>query len=70
VAACPTNNGCIPLETPTDYWDKWFTTYNRLMSQLNQEKPAEYWYQWFDSYSQKLSKQIQERKRQTAGVAL
>jgi len=70
VAACPTNNGCIPLNTSTDYWDTWFVTYNRLLSQLHQSEQPDYWFQWFDAYSQQLSKQLQERKLQTAGVAL
>lgn len=67
-AICPTNGGCIPsLETlprslttqpAVDYWNTWFATYNRLVSQLKTTPAADYWQHWFDTYSHAVSKQL------------
>ena len=66
-AGCPTNLGCIPSltavaqtvkttteNTGTDYWDDWFTTYNRLLKRLKGSKQTQYWERWFEVYSQEL----------------
>ena len=70
-AACPTNEGCMPLATGAaavslaalteqsgDYWDAWFTTYTRLVNRLQKAPQTSYWHHWFDTYSQTL-KQLQ-----------
>lgn len=67
-AVCPTNGGCIPslaivrpslaVQPAGDYWNTWFTTYNRLVSQLKAPPAADYWQHWFDTYSQAVSKQL------------
>jgi Fe-S-cluster-containing dehydrogenase component len=65
VAACPTNHGCIPgltsavnhpsLLKSSDYWERWFATYERLVFGLHDSKRSPYWQNWFDAYSTKLS---------------
>lgn len=79
-ATCPTNDGCVPdvvalncnhpvlANGSTEYWDSWFSTYNRLVAQLHKAKQSGYWYQWFDRYSQAVSQHLSQRKHQTAGV--
>ncbi len=81
-ATCPTNGGCVPNivqgacnhpvlannSNSPDYWDSWFSTYNRLVAQLHKSRQSGYWYRWFDKYSQELAKEISERKCQTVGV--
>ncbi|HEY9624433.1 MAG TPA: 4Fe-4S dicluster domain-containing protein [Crinalium sp.] len=42
-----------------DYWESWFTTYDRMVSRLRTAKRSEYWQQWFDAYAKVLSKQLQ-----------
>ncbi len=63
MAGCPTFNGCTPTvssliksarTTSTNYWDNWFTTYDRLISRLRAKQETQYWRHWFDTYSQKL----------------
>jgi Fe-S-cluster-containing dehydrogenase component len=73
-AACPTYDGCVSTRPIApqfdvvapprsgDYWDRWFETYNRLVSRLNATQQANYWQQWFDRYSQELSKQLHSHK--------
>ena len=61
-AACPTFNGCVPTisslikscQTSTNYWDNWFTTYERLTFRLKAKKETRYWQNWFNTYSRKL----------------
>ncbi|MGG6270006.1 4Fe-4S dicluster domain-containing protein [Leptolyngbya sp. AN03gr2] len=59
-AACPTNYGCVPgttaaVSVPSDeYWNRWFTTYQRLIFKLN-DQTSPYWHDWFDLYSERLS---------------
>jgi Fe-S-cluster-containing hydrogenase component 2 len=74
-AVCPTNTGCIPVVTPvvshpsqlpSDYWEKWFSTYNRIMVQLHKAQHSEYWEQWFDLYSQKLKTLMQQNVLQNS----
>lgn len=79
-ATCPTNGGCVPniiegnctkpvfANSSSEYWESWFSTYNRLVAQLHRAKQSTYWYQWFDKYSLEVSKQLSYRKHQTAGV--
>jgi Fe-S-cluster-containing dehydrogenase component len=66
-AACPTSHGCIPGTTAAfspaalqaysgDYWERWFATYNQMISRLHQTQNSAYWERWFDIYSQKISK--------------
>jgi Fe-S-cluster-containing dehydrogenase component len=65
-AACPTHGGCIPSMailprsafTSEDYWERWFNTYNLVVSRLKANQPSEYWQCWFDRYSQILSRQL------------
>ncbi|WP_168186307.1 hypothetical protein [Hydrocoleum sp. CS-953] len=38
-----------------NYWDAWFVTYNKLVSQINEAKQGNYWLKWFELYSQRLS---------------
>jgi ferredoxin len=67
-AACPTNVGCISnlatlppslsAKPANDYWEKWFVTYNNLVSELKTQQISEYWREWFDQYSQALSQQL------------
>ncbi|WP_088891460.1 4Fe-4S binding protein [Leptolyngbya ohadii] len=64
-ASCPTHNGCtsftaLSISASNRYWDSWFDTYNRLVSQLTQnssetEQPIDYWQRWFNTYSQTIS---------------
>jgi ferredoxin len=72
-AVCPTNDGCVSgataafrmgyaLSDPTEYWNRWFDTYNHLIFQLHQPPQDSYWEHWFDRYSQKLATLIQSRK--------
>ncbi|MBE9182293.1 4Fe-4S binding protein [Oculatella sp. LEGE 06141] len=69
-SACPTNHGCIPgittvfnssigLTGSQDYWEQWFTTYNRMISRLHGVKHSEYWNDWFDGYAQRISNLLQ-----------
>jgi Fe-S-cluster-containing dehydrogenase component len=71
-AACPTNRGCIPgtssiftqltpSDTSTDYWDRWFKTYDRLISRLETSQHTHYWEHWFDQYSQRFSNLLESR---------
>lgn len=78
-SVCPTNAACIPGATTTftqpvlrttDYWERWFTTYNRMRSKLHQTKHSEYWEQWFDTYSQKVSHLIQTRILDSATITV
>jgi Fe-S-cluster-containing dehydrogenase component len=72
-AACPTDGGCVPslatlarspLAQPfhpsvtDDYWDRWFETYERMVSRLKANPSPRYWHSWFETYSQALSKQL------------
>ena len=77
-AVCPTNEGCVPLSTattavgltakdPTDYWNKWFANYSRLVARLNAAEQSSYWQQWFDSYAKAL-KHLQAQSN--AGIPL
>ncbi|VEP17347.1 Ferredoxin-like protein in nif region [Hyella patelloides LEGE 07179] len=63
MAGCPTFNGCTPTvsslikstqTTTSNYWDDWFSAYNRLTSRLKAKQETQYWQRWFDLYSQKL----------------
>lgn len=77
-AVCPTNQGCIPgssaifkkpeLLHSGDYWERWFTTYNRMVARLHATKHAQYWEDWFDRYSQLVSRLIQDRKSDQVGA--
>ncbi len=58
VAGCPTYDGCI--EQPSDYWESWFMTYNRLVGKLT--KKQDYWERWFDTYSQKFAGVLQSQR--------
>ncbi len=53
-AVCPTSNGCH--KQPTDYWESWFQTYNRVRAKLT--KKQDYWENWFNLYSQKFSERL------------
>lgn len=61
-AGCPTFDGCTPTisliksvqETTNNYWDNWFTTYERLIIRLKAKKETRYWQNWFDLYAQKI----------------
>ncbi|MEB3294890.1 MAG: 4Fe-4S binding protein [Synechococcales bacterium] len=58
----------LNMTDANDYWERWFETYNRLISRLkanqqtttqqNANQQSEYWQQWFDRYSQALSRQL------------
>jgi ferredoxin len=77
-ATCPTNKGCISGSTiafsqqglldSTDYWERWFSTYNCMMSRLRRSKNAQYWEHWFDAYSHKLSKLLATRPPQLSEI--
>lgn len=63
MAGCPTANGCAPTlssliqstrNPANNYWENWFSIYDRLTSRLNAKKETKYWHHWFDNYSQKL----------------
>ncbi len=68
-AACPTNDGCVSdivfatrytiPQAVGDYWETWFSTYNRMLERLKSAKQPDYWQRWFDMYSQTLSNQLQ-----------
>lgn len=66
-SVCPTNDGCQPYITEavavalhqtqteaTDYWERWFKRYNRIVARLKAKRESEYWHQWFDSYTHSL----------------
>ena len=62
-AVCPTNGGITRLSpissiSSGDYWDSWFSTYDRLVTKLNSAKQPNYWERWFNTYSQELKKVI------------
>jgi Fe-S-cluster-containing dehydrogenase component len=46
-----------PCPTP-NYWESWFSTYNRLVFRLKASKQPDYWQWWFNTYSQELTKQL------------
>jgi hypothetical protein len=65
MSICPTNSGCTPLlssviqsaqAATANYWEQWFTTYQRLTSRLQAKRETQYWHSWFDAYSQKLQR--------------
>ncbi len=41
-------------KTTNNYWDNWFATYDRLISELRAKQETLYWQHWFNLYSQKL----------------
>jgi Fe-S-cluster-containing dehydrogenase component len=67
-SACPTKAGCISnlatlprslsAKPANEYWDNWFVTYNKLVSEFKTKQISEYWQHWFDNYSQALSQQL------------
>lgn len=57
-AGCPTNDACQVI-APADYWDSWFVTYGKLVSQMSEAKQRNYWLKWFELYSERLSQQLQ-----------
>ncbi len=65
-AACPTNGGCIP--DIKDYWEWWFTTYNRHLEKLKHPANDAYWEQWFEDYSQRVSHLIHHPPVPTTGA--
>ena len=80
-SACPANEGCVPFtagvtavemastsEPSSDYWDSWFTAYNRMIARLKASQQSDYWRQWFDSYSEILAKQLQSHRSRTVSV--
>lgn len=67
MSVCPTNSACTPLlssviqsaqAATANYWEQWFTTYQRLTSRLQAKRETQYWHSWFDTYSQKLQRLI------------
>ncbi|NER79053.1 MAG: 4Fe-4S ferredoxin [Leptolyngbya sp. SIO1D8] len=81
-AICPTNEGCVPLntgaitvrltsasETSTDYWESWFATYARLVARLQTSKQSGYWQHWFDTYAQAL-RNLQANSGQNTSMPL
>ncbi|MBW4631052.1 MAG: 4Fe-4S binding protein [Iphinoe sp. HA4291-MV1] len=58
VASCPTYDGCV--QEPKDYWESWFTTYNKLIAKLT--KKQDYWDNWYNFYSQKFSLAMQKHQ--------
>ena len=79
-SACPTNEGCVPFKTgvtaveltslaenSSDYWESWFATYNRMVTQLKANKESDYWRHWFDSYAEILSKQLKSVRSRAVG---
>lgn len=66
LAYCPTQDGCIPV--PTDYWEWWFATHDRLIDKLTGTSQTDYWERWFNLYSQKLSEQLSKRKQKVVSV--
>jgi ferredoxin len=57
-ASCPTVDGCV--KQPSDYWERWFATYNRVRAKLTNEQ--DYWENWYNSYSQKIAEQLQKHQ--------
>ena len=57
-ASCPTVDGCV--KQPSDYWESWFATYNRVLAKLTNKQ--DYWENWYKSYSQKFSEQLQKHQ--------
>lgn len=57
-AVCPTNDACQAI-APADYWDSWFVTYGKLVSQMSEAQQGNYWLKWFELYSERLSQQLQ-----------
>lgn len=67
-AACPTVGGCVPnlailpqslsIKPSKDYWERWFNTYNHLVSRLTANQASDYWQRWFDVYSHILSQHL------------
>ncbi|AKG24143.1 DUF362 domain-containing protein [Calothrix sp. 336/3] len=62
IAGCPTCDGCVQIST--DYWESWFSTYERLVKKLT--KKQDYWEKWFSVYSHKFSEQLQKRQQHQA----
>jgi hypothetical protein len=56
-------NASQPLwsDEQADYWENWFTAYNRVVSRLQAAKQAAVWEQWFDAYSQRLANVLAKR---------
>lgn len=56
-AGCPTSESCLPqiapLNATSNYWDTWFSAYERARKQLQTQNDP-YWTRWFDRYSQRL----------------
>ncbi len=57
-SVCPTNQGCLPLRTNSDYWESWFSRYDSLVQNLKNRQKQLYWRNWFDFYAEKLSNLI------------
>ena len=79
-AVCPTNEGCVPLSTgttavgltakeATDYWNKWFASYSRIVDRLKKTEQSDYWYQWFDTYANAL-KHLQAQRGNNVPLTL
>lgn len=63
-AVCPTRDGCV--KEPTDYWERWFTYYNKVKAKLT--KKQDYWERWFTCYSQIYAEQLQKHQGEILGV--
>jgi ferredoxin len=57
-AVCPTASGCV--KQPSDYWENWFATYNRVIAKLTNKQ--DYWERWYNTYSQKLAEQLKKQQ--------
>ena len=57
-SVCPTNQGCVSIHNTEDYWENWFSRYERLVKNLKNGEKTHYWETWFDTYSEKLSSLI------------
>ncbi|WP_017314877.1 DUF362 domain-containing protein [Mastigocladopsis repens] len=64
VASCPTYDGCV--KEGEDYWDSWFTTYDKVLAKLT--KKQDYWDNWYNFYSQKFSLAVQKNQHQASEV--
>lgn len=59
-AVCPPSNACVKV--PSDYWEGWFSNYNRVLAKLTNKQ--DYWESWFNNYSQTFSEQLQKNQHQ------
>ncbi|NET35582.1 MAG: 4Fe-4S ferredoxin [Cyanothece sp. SIO1E1] len=81
-SVCPTNEGCITFtdgvtaveltsasESSSDYWESWFTTYDRMVARLKANQQSDYWRHWFDAYAAALTKQFKSHRSQAIEVS-